>query len=509
MKKNALQDLANIKPLKPRMNPKLGHPETDYQAELGEKAKAAMQQIEGQKNAVVNFPFHAFPAVMQRLLKVFYDSSGFAPEYYFSNLISVAAMSISNKYRIKAKSDFIQPAIFYMVNMGKSGIGKSGPQKTIWMPLFKIQKEKIAVWRERHKHWQVDKEEAAKAKMPFDEPEPMVQKMVFEYATVEALWEILTYCQHGFSLVDDEISGWVEAMGQYSNSKGPEVAFWLKNYDNPSLVIIERKGQPTKYIYNSAVNINGNIQPGVVKKLAEGDKGDNGFFARFLLTMPSIEKINTWNEIQPDPSVYQKYGEIINFLYELPSKVPDNIPHIGDVKRIDFPLSAGAKEKYIAFYNSLAARMNTEEDDKVFSQLSKYRGTCLRFALVMDMLHFACEHYDNDEWAERMSKKDKINVFEKHEISPLAMDAAIALTNYYIQTSMNVLAGFDNVLNTYKPEIRAWYHQLPNSFKGRYAVELATEIGMGTKSTVYRFLKDKNLFKKNLQDDLYYKLIAV
>ncbi|MEM9349589.1 MAG: DUF3987 domain-containing protein, partial [Pseudomonadota bacterium] len=204
---------------------------------------------------------------------------------------------------------------------------------------------------------------------------------------------MLVKCQFGFSLVDDEISGWVEAMGQYSNSKGPEVAFWLKNYDNPKLNMIYRKGQPDKFIYNSAVNICGNIQPEVVKKLADGDKGSNGFFARFLITIPEVEEVQNWNEIGPDFSVYEKYNEIIDFLYHLPSKIPDHIPHFNDVERIDFPLSREAKNLYIKFYNSLAARMNSEADDKKFSQLSKYRGTCLRFALIMEMLHFACDMY--------------------------------------------------------------------------------------------------------------------
>lgn len=507
---NTLEDLGKVKKIKAVKTQygKIDHEENDFLSEVAEKAREAKKSLASQEKSHIKFPFHVFPKVMQDLLTVFYESSGFAPEYYFSNLLSVTALCISNKYRIRAKSDFVQPAILYMVNMGKSGLGKSGPQKSIFMPIFKIQKEKISTYNETHKSWLQEQAEAKADKVPFDQPEPMLQKVLFEYATVEALWEIITHCQHGFSLVDDEISGWVEAMGQYSNSKGPEVAFWLKNYDNPALISIYRKGQPDKFIYNSCVNINGNIQPDIVKKLADGDNSSNGFFARFLITIPSKETVNDWNEVQPDITVFQKYEEIIKFMYDLPSKIPDNIPHFKDVERIDFNLSPEAKIMYVKYYNDLANRMNGESDDKIFSQLSKFRGTCLRFALVMDMLHFTCSMFDNDEWNFKASKKEKLEYLQKHQIAAESMKAAITLTEYYIQTSMNVLSRFDNILNTYKPEIRAWYKELPERFKSAYAVELGQNIGF-SKASVYNYLKDKNLFKKNAADSIYYKVIEI
>ena len=514
-KRDSLNELAKVnkekKPLtiKSRRSQNLGHDENNFSEDVEERAKEAMEELEVSYQTQIDFPFHVFPENLTNILKVFYESSGFNAEYYFSNLISVSALCISNKYRIKAKNDFIQPAIFYMVNMGKSGLGKSAPQKSIWTPIFRIQKKKIEKWKLDLKEWQEERNEAIENKdKSFDRPEPMLHKIIFEYATVEALWEIITYCQHGFALVDDEIGGWVEGMGQYSNSKGPEIAYWLKNYDNPGIVIIDRKGQPSKYIYNSAVNINGNIQPKIIKKLADGDKGENGFFARFLITIPGHEKVSLWNEEQPDFSVYEKYDKIIKFLYNLPSHLPNEIPHATrDYERIDFPLSAKAKKLYVEFYNSLAYRMNEETDDKKFSQLSKYRGICLRFALVMEMMHFAADNYENKDWSEAVAYNERLAKMEKHSISEKAMKAAIELTSYYIDTAMTVLSQFESVINTYKKEVRVWYKQLPESFKSKFAVELGEKVGVGGRSTVYNLLNDKNLFKKNNLDNHYWKII--
>lgn len=500
-----------IKQLKPvkTQGGKLDHEETDFADDVKARAEIAREQLADLSKSTLTFPFHAFPQTMQDLLKVFYDSSGFAPEYYFSNLLSVVATCTANKFKVRAKSDFYQPAVLYLVNVGKSGLGKSGPQKTIFRPLEKRQTDEIKTYNDLYKSHIEAEKEAQENKEPFDRPVPILREILFEVSTLEAMYETLRDCQFGSIVKEDEMTGWLGQMGQYSNKSDPEISFWLKNYDNPLLYIIKRKSHKM-FLYNIAVNINGNIQDTILPKLASGANKDNGFLQRFNFTLTSKTKSNRWTEIQPDQSVFDKYEEIINFLYDLPSRLPRQLPHTGNTETINLPLSAKAKELYVKFYNLLSERMDGTADDSEFSQLSKFKGVCLRFSLVMEMLFFACNMLDDDLWNIKASTKEKLSHLEKMEISERAMQSAIALTEYYIGTAMEVIGKLDNLLNTYKPEVRAWYRALPDSFNSAFARELGAEIGVGSsKQTIFNYLNDTKLFKKNHSDNLYYKIIAV
>jgi hypothetical protein len=499
--------IKQLKPLKTQGG-KLDHAETDFADDVKARAQTAQEHLDDLSRSTIAFPYHAFPEVMQNLLKVFYDSSGFAPEYYFSNLLSVAALCTANKFKVKAKSDFYQPAVLYLVNVGKSGLGKSGPQKTIFRPIEKKQTEEIKRYNDLYKvHVEAEKEALAN-KEPYNGEAPILREILFEVSTLEAMYETLKDCQYGSIVKEDEMTGWLGQMGQYSNKSDPEISFWLKNYDNPLLYIIKRKSHKM-FLYNIAVNINGNIQDTILPKLASGPNKDNGFLQRFNFTLTSKTKSNRWTEIQPDQTVFDKYEEIISFLYDLPSRLPRQLPHIGATETINLPLSAPAKELYVKFYNLISERMDGTADDSEFSQLSKFKGVCLRFSLVMEMLFFACDMYDNDDWNLKASSKEKLAYLEKTEISERAMQSAIALTEYYIQTAMEVLGKLDTLLNTYKPEVRAWYRALPDSFNSAFARELGETVGLGTKRTIYRYLDDKNLFKKNHTDNVFYKIITI
>lgn len=491
----ALLELSKVPP-KAKAS-KNGHAPTETPEEMASLQTKLSNELKDEKSGILPFPEHVFPEVIQRLMKVFYTSSGLPFEYYYASLLAATAILLGNRYRIQAKSDFIQPQLLYLAIVGKSGLGKSPPIKAIFGALYKIEADLASQYYELHDAWRKNKAEAQADKAPFEDPEPMPQKLIIGQATIEAVYEILSNNPRGVGMVDEELTGFLEGMGQYKSGKSNELQYWLKLFDNPEFDSISRKGNKELIIKNGNVTIFGGVQPELLNLIATGKMSAIGLSSRFQFVVPEHAEIPDWSEIQPDGSVFQKYNWFMKAMYELPSHIQkDEATQRWSIKRIDMPLTREAKELYVEFYRKLRQRMNEEEDDKKFSQLSKLRSYCLRYALILEMLHFTANTFEDEKDWQKRSKNEQLARLEKHEISADAMRGAIELIEYFISTSMTVIARFDNVLNTYPKKVRVWYKNLPDQFKASYAVELANE--HASRSTVYEWLNDQRLFKKDM-----------
>lgn len=506
----ALAALAKLPPARANGKAKNGHANTDDVADIAARQKSVEEQMKAEKSGILPFPEHVFPEMLQGLMKAFYKSSGLPFEYYYAALLAATAILLGNRYRIKAKSDFIQPQLLYLAIVGKSGLGKSPPIKAIFGALFRIEAQLAETYQEAHRLWSQEKQEALADKTPYNVPEPLPQKLIIGQATIEALYEILSNNPLGVGMVDEELTGFMEGMGQYKSGKSNELQYWLKLFDNPEFDSISRKGNKELQIKCGNVTIFGGVQPELLNLIAAGKLSAIGLSSRFQFVVPEKAEIPAWNESQPDVTVFTKYQQFMEFMHSLPSKISRKDMSANynqwNIERIDMPLSVPAKSLYVEFYESLRTRMNEEEDDKKFSQLSKLRSYCLRYALNLEMLNFCCEAFESRDWEQR-SKNDQLAILGRHEIGFTAMQGAIQLIEYFISTSMTVLARFDNVLNTYPKNIRVWYKNLPDAFRASFAVEVGSSAGL-SRSTVYNHLNDPVLFKKDAGSGLVMKKIV-
>lgn len=467
----------------------------DNGPDQAERTRLAKEEMKAWQESQVDFPFDAFPERMRKLLSVFAETTGFPKEYFFAaNLVASSAL-IGNKFRIRAKADFTQACVLYLAMVGKSGIGKSKPIEICFHPLQAIIEKNYRLDYERKKAKRKEEEKALKKGETLDDDRPEQVELVLDEATVEDIYNTLTASPTGCVVVKDELTGWIKSFNQYR--PGGDQEFWLTAWNNSTLLKIGRVGRERLYIYRPFIPVFGGVQPEIVHQLADGDKSVNGFLARFLFVIPENVEVPQWSEVEPDQTVYDAYNGIMLFLHGLPGKIRRNpeIRRIWDIESIDLPLGDKAKPIYVDYYNRLAGRMNAEEDDRKFSQLSKFRGYCLRFALIIELLDFACKNFEDPDWKEEPQEL-MLEALEKMKISEQSIKAAILLTEYFINTSMNVLGRFENPINTYKLEVRQWYKSLGESFRSAEAVEIAEKDFNIKRSTAYNYLNDKRLFKK-------------
>ncbi len=497
-----------LKPSQLRSN---GHPPDNTDDDMAERSKAVQELLKNRSSTILPFPEKVFPEVVQRLMKVFYTSSGLPFEYYYAALLGATAILMGNKYRIRAKSDFIQPQILYLAIVGKSGLGKSPPMKIIFGPIYDIEARLAEKNNEMLRAYAAQRQEAQENKQSFEMEEPNPSKILLGQITIEALFDVLAQNPLGVGMVDEELTGFLEGMGQYKSGKSNELQYWLKLFDNPKTDSITRKGNKELVIRNGNVTIFGGVQPGLLTAIANGKMTSIGLPQRFQFVVPEKQDIPDWNEIEPDATVFSKYKAYIDFIWELPGrierKIQTNLYNSWNIERIDMGLTPKAKEMYVEFYRKLRLQMNEEVDDKKFGQLSKLRSYCLRYALILEVMHFSAKHFEDHNGWWKLSKDEQLAILDKHEVGDVAMSGAIALIEYFISTSMTVLARFDNVLNTYPEEVRIWYNGLPDMFKSSFAVEIGKAAGLA-RSTVYNYLNDAVLFKKILETNMIVKRIV-
>ncbi|NMC21159.1 MAG: DUF3987 domain-containing protein, partial [Thermogutta sp.] len=259
----------------------------------------------------------------------------------------------------------------------------------------------IAAWR-RDKH----------GDDPPQKPEPpTARRVLVSDTTVEALGPILRDNPRGVLLARDELSGWLASFDRYSNAKGGDSAFWLSSHGGLSHTV-DRKTSGAFYIPAAAVCVTGGIQPAVLRRVpADGNYFENGLASRLLMAFPRRRR-KRWTESGVPQGAADDVGRVFDELFALQHDIaPDGepVPHV-------MRLSAEAKERYIAFYQSHAEELADAEGDWA-GALAKLEELPLRLSLIIHLVRWASgEPLDPDVVdAESMGSAIGLTAWHKHE----------------------------------------------------------------------------------------------
>ncbi len=362
------------------------------------------------------FPLEAFPLPFQQIFKTASENNLPVP-YVATTCLIVAAGLIGNSYKINLTNLWIEPAILWGIIVGPSSKLKTPAMKFGTSVVYDIEKEKQEEYDENLEYWRG--EMAMKKKGEPDPPKPFRESVYLDSATVEAVRRRMLSYPKGLVLIKDELMGWVGSFNQYS--KGGEEQFWLSAFNNTNGSVQRNDDEKSFFVSNLCISAIGGIQNAVLKKLASGNRDDNGFLYRFLFAFPEdnkTPKISLKNK--PSIEFITVYKKILRKLHDI------KYSNTEDAKQISFTVEA--ETIFENFCNEyLHTKIVNANDESLDSMYSKFRGILARIALVLELLNWASNDYATTD-----------GVDEPKFVTVDALDNAIMLIKYYIMTSEKV-----------------------------------------------------------------------
>jgi hypothetical protein len=383
-----------------------------------------------------SFPVSVMPVKMQQIINDVSITYGFNIDYLSCAILSAASSAIGATYKVKVMGIWEESALLFMVLVGRPGVNKSAPITWAYKPISNKDADDFKHYQnllEKHKADEKAKnlerfkkynqpnttknaknaknaENAENAENANDEKPRWKQRIVSD-ATVEALCSVLFFNKRGISLVMDEIVALFKNFNRYN--KGSDQEFWLQEWSNISISINRKNDEPI-FINNPFISFIGAIQPAITDILLNDGRQDNGYIDRIIFVYPDIKMRPVFKFSEPDDSAFKDYNNIINRLLELDF----NDPKLKESNIL--PVSHDAQKMYEEWTVIQREILEANNNDRLYGLYAKMEIYVFRFALIYQLLSWAC----GEE--------------EKFEVEEIAMHSAIETAEYFKRMALKV-----------------------------------------------------------------------
>ena len=409
-----------------------------------------------------SFPLHVFPQKMQKLILHLVKHRNFKLEFVASCMITAAAAAIGNSRRIRSREGWEVAPMFYMILVGRPGIGKTPPLEFAFRPLCDIDREREKIYAEQYKEYLVKKNEYEKSKSEGESPveQPIIRTLISDF-TQEAMVKLHANNFRGLCVKYDEIIGFFRTADRYNTSS--LITDMLSIFTNGQLINSRKEQTCSLSIEYPCVSLIGTTQATMLSEFAKQNLMKNGFIDRFIFVKAEDNTIPLWSKTAPtnDDSYNPEnvWKEIIDRLMTLSPNMDNGICRSRIIE-----LTKTASERFVDWHNDFARLQNEIEDEKLLNtRTAKWDYQVPRMALVIQLLAWACYESDGDV------------------VSLDAMNAAIKLNSYF-ETCYDDLEPYlsQNRLSGAKAEL---VKALPDEFQTCEAIVIGKRFGL-SESTV-------------------------
>jgi hypothetical protein len=320
------------------------------------------------------FPVEALPKAVRQYVEGSAAAIGCDPALVALPVLAVLGAAVGNSRRIQLKKGWTEPAVVWATVLAPSGELKSPAFDAALAHVRRLQDAAVAEWRQA---WRAYKDAGAEGQPP------ICRRYLTTDTTVEALAVVLEQNPHGLLMTRDELNGWLASMDTYKGGKGGDVAHYLEMHRAGQLLVDRKTGpKPMVHVPRAALSVVGTTQPETFRRALGREHFEDGLLPRFLLAMPP-RKAREWTEQVVDVDVAKGFAAVIDRLYSLDMRPTG----VGDEPWV-LPLSAEAKEVWIAFYNQ-HGREQIDLDGDLAAAWSKLEGYCARLALLIELAGWA------------------------------------------------------------------------------------------------------------------------
>lgn len=426
----------------------------------------------------LKFPYDIFP---NQILD-YINYSHIQHDYLAAAALGAVSAIIGNSATLIANDGYYVKPILYIAMVAPPGASKSPSLKTMFSYLenhdAKLYKDYLAekqIYKSKLGEYKNQKKGEG-----IDEPtHPVMKQILIKDSTIEMVVKILSNNPQGCCILADELSGFLKRMNRYGDND--EVQKWLELWSG-SPVLLQRISRDENKVDNPFCSIVGGIQPGVLDSLSNKENEHNGFYHRFLFCYPEPDNKKDWAK------------------YDIPFKIKDDMSELfsylvyyRESERF-YRLSDEANNLYAEWFNNKNKKYNFAPDDNVKGVIAKYQDYCLRFSLIIQVMH------------------DGRNI--GNQILNQAMERAIRLTEYFLgnmHKSMKILAPV-TPLDKLSGNLITFYRSLPANFSMKTAIEIAKNLNFKpeyVRVVVGRWgdKKDQILIKSGEQKNANYEKI--
>lgn len=424
-------------------------------------------------NSQTDFPINIMPPKMQDVILSLVKHLGFSTDYTAVSILLTVAAAIGKTYKLQVKNTWLESCCIYLCLVGRPGANKTHPLVWAIKPLMDA--------TERNFNSLKVVEGSQEEMMSTEIPEPFVEQLVVNNITPESTMQVMAERNIRFLIWSDEISGFLRNINKYNSGSDTEL---LLSIFSGQTVIVNRKTEAKFMIKDPYACIGGTTQPEVLKNLFQKAE-NNGLFDRFLFCY--LEDAIKSKMIKEDlsPAIIVQYNKIINKLLSLPLKENEESNILC--------FNAEAEEISINWYNENADKINDEPDDRIRGVYIKLDIYFYRFALIFQILRWACDE-GTLENVDTESTKNAIALVEYFRNMNIKTLKLLSPDAYETMTDLQKKV-YDN--------IRA-KENTDGEFDLSTGLMIAGKVGMSERNFKY-FLKRTDLFKR-LKAGKYKKL---
>lgn len=405
-----------------------------------------------------SFPIDVFPAKIKNMINSTNDVFSFPKEYTSGTILYVISVAMGNNFKIVPKEGWIESGALWVALIGKAGAVKSPVLRYVLEPLRILDTAVFDKYTEERKTYEsLSKEEQAATDMPIE------YSYVVQDVSPEKLMQLHAINQRGIGVVHDELVGlWTV----FDRSQGANEGQFLTGWDGAGMKV-NRLGRESTYINEMHIPIIGGTQPSKLFSLAKNGRDSSGFMARFLFCFNDDSKKGKWNDRTLSPSHALFWESVVIKIVECSN----------DTHRLN--LSQEAYMLLQEWQHKNASQVDELGEGTLAEIYNKAERNCLRLALNLQILYWACDEGDNEM------------------ISVRAIRGAIKLMEYFkLQADKVCHYLYDSSPADRLPKKKKeFYLALPDVFTAREAVEIGAKHKI-SRSTFYRMAtSSKGLFK--------------
>ena len=222
-------------------------------------------------------------------------------------MLTICGAAIGSTRKVEVKEGWVEQANLYTAVVADAGTGKSPALAKAFNPVLRRQMR----LKEKYDMEMKGFDEASE-----NDP-PSIEEVYVTSTTTEALTRVFSKNKRGVILKADELSGWVNALGQYkAGGKGDDLEYFLSLWSG-SDIKVNRASQPEPTMIEAPFcSITGNITPNTISSFH--DKEENGFIHRILISYPEVSREPAlWTDEGVPKWVAEDYARVIENLYSL------------------------------------------------------------------------------------------------------------------------------------------------------------------------------------------------
>jgi hypothetical protein len=349
------------------------------------------------------FPVEVFSPKVENYIRRVATAMGCPIDFVALAALVNCGAAIGAARSLRLKGGYFEKPGLYAVIISRPGTAKTPALKAVMKPIYEQQDRLYEEYKAARKQYEQELEtyKEAKRKHKDEEPEPKqpeepagLRHIFVNDTTVESLAANLEENRKGLLLFRDELTAWVRSLDMYKG-RGTDRQFFLSAWSG-EMVKVDRKysqGRPI-IIPHPFVSVLGSIQPDLLTELeAEGGKED-GFIHRILFSYPAESPASLWTEDEISEEDEREWQLVVDKLLNL----QPNRPEGGSERPKSLNLSADGRREWTELHNKIVIEMNSPDTGpEMYGPLSKLKGYCARFALIIHMIRVVCGEAGNGQ----------------------------------------------------------------------------------------------------------------